>query len=105
MSYKEPFGYQKPALSDQELATKLDRVDELVSTLLDDELDDTYVGELEALLLDSTEARSQYIGMIQLHTDLMEFYNPSKQLDLDSPVLSQLTQSPTGPTSTQQPTD
>ncbi|WP_425399826.1 hypothetical protein [Aeoliella sp.] len=90
---KEPFGYQKPALDDHELATKLERVDELVSLMLDDELDDPKVTELEGLLMESQQARSQYVGMIQLHTDLMEYYNPQSTLGAASPILAQLTQS------------
>lgn len=90
---KEPFGYQKPALDGKALAAKLERVDELVSLMLDDELDDPRVTELESLLLDSAEARSQYVGMIQLHTDLIEYYNPQSTLAATSPVLAQLAQS------------
>lgn len=104
MAEKEPFGYQKPALNDKELAEKLDRVDELVSLLLDDELADQNVSELEALLLDSQEARTQYVGMIQLHTDLIEYYNPRSMIGANSPILANfitsvdVTPPTTGPT-------
>lgn len=93
MAEKEPFGYQKPALNDKQLAEKLDRVDELVSLLLDDELVDQNVTELEALLLDSQEARTQYVGMIQLHTDLIEYYNPRSMVGASSPILANFTSS------------
>ena len=103
---KEPFGYQKPALDDKELATKLERVDELVSLMLDDELDEPKVTELESLLLDSQLARCQYVGMIQLHTDLVEFYNPQSTAAATSPVLAQLNQpTDTTPPATQTPSD
>lgn len=87
---KEPFGYQRPALNDKQLTDKLDRVDELVSLLLDDELEDQDVRELEGLLLESPQARTQYVGMIQLHTDLIEYYNPQSLSATKSPILAHL---------------
>lgn len=88
MADKEPFGYQKPTLDDSQLADKLERVDELVSLMLDDELDNDRVTELEGLLLDSSQARQQYVGMVQLHVDLIEYYNPKSAIA--SPVLAAL---------------
>ncbi len=93
VSEKEPFGFQKPTLNEQELATRLDRVDELVSLLIDDELAEENVRELETLLVDSPEARCQYVGMIQLHTDLIEYYNPRSYAAGTSPILAHLTES------------
>ena len=80
MAEKEPFGYQKPALHESELAERLDRVDELVNLMLDDQLVDENVRELETLLTDSPEARTQYVGMVQLHADLIEYYNPGPRI-------------------------
>ena len=105
MAEKEPFGFQRPPLTEQQLAEKLNRVDELVNILLDDELSDTNVSELESLLVETPEARSQYVGMIQLHTDLLEYYNPTSRLKLDAPVLSQLGKSGTAAPATEQPAE
>ena len=93
MAEKEPFGYEKPALTGSQLAAKLERVDELVSLMLDDELDNERVTELETLLLDSREARDQYLGLVQLHADLIEHYGAESTGV--SPVLAALGGAPT----------
>ncbi len=93
MADKEPFGYQKPSLDDQELSQRIDRVDELVNQLLDDELQEANVRELESLLIDSPEARTQYVGMMQLHTDLIDYYRPQTAAAATSPILSHLSDS------------
>lgn len=88
---KEPFGYQKPALNESEMAERLDRVDELVNLMLDDQLVEENVRELETLLIDSSEARTQYVGMVQLHADLIEYYNPQSLAAATAPILANVT--------------
>lgn len=90
MAEKEPFGFQKPPLSDQELTARLDRVDELVNLMLDDNLEDPHIDELEKLLSNDPKARLQYLSMMQLHTDLIEYYKPDSSLENISPVLANL---------------
>lgn len=87
---KEPFGFQKPSLSDQDLTARLDRVDELVNLMIDDKLDDPHIAELEGLISENPEARSQYVGMLQLHADLLDYYNPKSLAEETSPVLASL---------------
>lgn len=69
------------------MPASLDRVDELVSMLLDDELSDREMRELNALLEGTPEARKRYLGLMQLHTDLVEYYRPPEQAPVKSPVL------------------
>lgn len=90
-------------MNDGELATKLERVDELVSLMLDDELDNERVSELESLLLDSREARAEYVGMVQLHADLLEYYNP-KPAGSTVPVLAAI-DTPTDTTTPAEPAE
>lgn len=52
----------------------LDRVEELVSLLIDDALSDERFEELSGMLEKSLEARSRYVEAIQLHVDLREYY-------------------------------
>lgn len=92
MSEKQTFGFEKPQKSPAELTADLDRVDELVSQLLDDELGDAEFSELEGILMQSGKARAEYVGLMQLHADLIDYYNPQRPAGTESPVLSSLTQ-------------
>lgn len=90
MVEKEPFGYQRPVLTPAELEVKLERVDELVNQLIDTELAADEFHELEDLLVESPEARQEYVGMMQLHADLIEYYNPREKA-AGVPVLGSFT--------------
>ncbi len=59
--------------------TLLDRVDELVSALVDDYITDAEFAELEATLLTSRDARSRYIDDMQLHVDLIHHFRPRSE--------------------------
>lgn len=59
--------------------TLLDRVDELVSALVDDYISDAEFAELEATLLTSRDARSRYIDDMQLHVDLIHHFRPRSE--------------------------
>lgn len=91
MAEQEPFGYQKPPSSSKELDAKLDRVDELVNLLIDDAIEEDGFQELESLLEESVTARIQYVGLMQLHVDLMDHYNPRAVGGKSTPVLAHLT--------------
>ncbi len=66
--------------------TLLDRVDELVSALVDDYITDADFAELEATLLTSRDARSRYIDDMQLHVDLIHHYRPRTEPMIPSSV-------------------
>lgn len=93
MSEKSPFGFEKPPKTAAEIVVDLERVDALVSQLLDDSLSDEEFNELEGMLSASGEARSQYVGMMQLHTDLTAYFQPQETKQAASPVLGGLTTS------------
>lgn len=69
--------------------TTLDRVDLLVSALVDEHISDAELQELESLLEESLEARQRYMQGMQLHANLMQHYQPVDATDLTkkSPVL------------------
>ena len=79
MSEKEPFGYQRPSLPLEEIDATLDRADALVHRLLDEELSDCDGEELQELMLSSPGARQKYTGVLELHTNLIEFFNPDEE--------------------------
>lgn len=82
-----------PGLSSQEIETKFDRVDELVSLLVDEAIEEPQVRELEKLLQDEP-LRGRYIDNIQLHCDLLEYFKKGKtEEELKSPVLGFLGES------------
>ncbi|QDU90165.1 hypothetical protein Pla175_35660 [Pirellulimonas nuda] len=68
----------------------LERVEELVSLLVDDALSDDRFEELTALLEKSLEARSRYVEAIQLHVDLQEYYSRRTLPERGAPVLGLL---------------
>lgn len=74
-----------------DLDAPIDRLDELVSQLLDDSLADHEFAELEETLLASSEARKKYIGLMQLHVDLMDHFQQGDRPK--SPVLGFLADS------------
>lgn len=92
MPENQPFGFEKPQKSPAEVTADLDRVDQLVSQLLDDELGDAELSELEGILMESGAARTEYVGLMQLHADLTDYYKPQRDSGTESPVLSGLTQ-------------
>jgi len=92
MSDKKPFGFQKPQKSPAEVTADLDRVDVLVSQLLDEELGEAEYTELEGILMESGAARTEYVGLMQLHVDLTEYYRPESTTSETSPVLGGLSQ-------------
>jgi len=55
----------------------LERVQELTWALVDEQISNDEMRLLDNLLLSDDEARSTYIGCIQLHTDLLEHYRAS----------------------------
>jgi hypothetical protein len=79
--------------------TLLDRVDELVSALVDDYITDADFAELEATLLTSRDARSRYIDDMQLHVDLIHHFRPRSEPMIPSLVQSLMASaSPVPPT-------
>lgn len=78
------------------LDAKLDRVDTLVSALVDDVISDEEVKELEQLLQGCSDARTRYAQGMQLHTDLIEHFSPvdPKEVVRKSPVLGFLAGDP-----------
>lgn len=75
-------------ITDEELGESIERIDELVGLLLDDQLDDEQMGELGKLIETDADARSKYVGLMQLHADLTDFFNPPKEQDpKNMPVL------------------
>lgn len=56
-----------------------DRLDELLSLMLDECLSDSEALELNALLLADPEARKRSIEAAQLHADLYTYFNKPKQ--------------------------
>lgn len=72
----------------------LDRIDVLVGQMLDDSLADQEFEELEKMLLASEDARKKYVGLMQLHFDLMAHFQPSlSPIKPKSPVLGFLSES------------
>ena len=64
---------QGPSPQDREAL--LDAAEELIWSVLDDQdVDDTRIRELEALIAGSTEVRDRYLECVQLHVDLQEHF-------------------------------
>ncbi|MEN1680044.1 MAG: hypothetical protein AAGJ46_10650 [Planctomycetota bacterium] len=63
-------------------AVNLDRVDELLSLLIDDAVSDDEFAELEDMLLTSGDARERYVGGVQLHADLIAHYRGAPKLEM-----------------------
>ena len=57
-----------------EAEDRLDRVDELLSLYLDDDLTPTQAKELNDLLLADPSARTRCVDMAMLHADLVALY-------------------------------
>jgi len=76
--------------SDVEL--KVDRLDELLSLIIDDNITDAEVHELGAMLEDNPQARQRYVEGMQLHADLIQHFHPERGSgdSLVSPVLGLL---------------
>ena len=53
-------------------------VEKLTWAMLDDDLSETGQRQLEQLLCDSDAARKDYIGCIQLHVDLQDYFAEEK---------------------------
>lgn len=68
----------------------LDRVEELVSLLVDDVLCEESFHELSTLLEQSMAARSHYVDAIQLHVDLREYYSRRGAPEREAAVLGLL---------------
>ena len=62
-------------------ADTLDRLDELVSLLLDDAIDAESLAEMERLLGEDEDARRRYVELAQLHAELTRYYRGSKASD------------------------
>ena len=60
------------------LEAKLDRVDELVSYLVDEVIDERQFAELEGLLQEDHQSRVRYIEDVQLHCDLLALHSPDQ---------------------------
>ncbi|TWT67723.1 hypothetical protein Pla123a_42790 [Posidoniimonas polymericola] len=74
-----------------ELEQKLDRVDELVSLLVDELIDEPQFQELESLLHENDQTRLRYVQGMQLHCDLMDYFAPAESKpSRPSTVLSML---------------
>ncbi|MEM9184928.1 MAG: hypothetical protein AAGB00_00360 [Planctomycetota bacterium] len=54
----------------------IDRIDRLVSALVDEAISDAEISELERLLASEPEARQRYVQGMQLHADLITHYQP-----------------------------
>ena len=73
---------------DDRLDSTLDRIDQLVSALVDDLITDNEQRELESLLEGSADARARYVQGVQLHVDLMDHFRPEgENPEPKSPVL------------------
>lgn len=77
-------------LSSDAIETKFDRIDELVSLLVDDLIEDDQFKELEGILTEDPEMRSRYVQDIQLHCELVNFFRQDTKKRPESPVLSML---------------
>ena len=77
---------------------KFDRLDELLSSILDDNITDAQVHELGQMLENDPAARERYVQGMQLHADLMTHFQPerAKFNPLASPVLGMLDSSDSG---------
>lgn len=86
------FGFQDSRQQAHEIEAKFDRVDELVSLLVDEMISDDQVTELEKILSDDADARGRYVENMALHADLIEHFRPADQKSpsLQSPVLGSL---------------
>lgn len=74
-----------------QLEQKLDRVDELVSLLVDEVIDEPQFRELESLLQENDQTRLRYVEGMQLHCDLMDYFAPERDKAANSAtVLSML---------------
>lgn len=92
-SVQPEFG--KPSLTPAEMEQMLDQVDLLVSELLDDVISDDRFVKLEQMLESSEAARKRYVQGMQLHSDLVQHFQPEKGADLangNSPILGMLSQ-------------
>lgn len=90
-SPKAEFG--KPSLTPHEMEQMLDQVDMLVSELLDDVISEQRFTELEQMLESSGEARERYVQGMQLHSDLIDHFQPERKSQLTeggSPILGML---------------
>lgn len=73
------------------LEQQLDRVDELVSLLVDEVIDEPQFRELESLLQENEQTRVRYIEGVQLHCDLLDHFAPEREkLSKPATVLSML---------------
>ena len=65
---------------------KYDRVDELVSLLLDEEITAEEAQELEMLLVSDASYRGRYLEDVQLHCDLIEYFRNYQALEENKPI-------------------
>lgn len=79
--------------------SRLQRVDELTSLMLDESITDSQLDELEAALQQHSDARSRYLEEIRIHHDLIEYFaqeNPRNKQSQSAPILSFLQEDPSG---------
>ena len=78
----------------QQQDSVLEEAEQLIWSLLDEQVEETNVKRLETLLRENEQVRRRYVECVQLHSDLVKYFNPDGKPPYpaqgNSPVLGSL---------------